>query len=189
MPCSRRAAWTASGCGSAFWRPASPRAHEAAASDAASNFSESLNGAQPLQDAQESDLRQDTLADEKASPESSEATGGAFGPAPPPQGKSVWFGLLEVRNVGPCREGLPSMYVVRRGEKEIKRGNWDASLAQVRKLIGAPLPPGKLAETRPDGALSWPSLPREQRSSGPELPQVSRHRHKGRRLLTMPFNS
>ncbi len=96
--------------------------------------------------------------------------------------------LLEVRNVGPCREGLPSMYTVRRGEKEIMRGNWDASLAQVRKLIGEPLPPGKLAETRPDGALPRPS-PREQRSSGPELPQVSRHRHKGRRLLTMPSNS
>ena len=58
------------------------------------------------------------------------------------------------------------MYVVRRGEKEIKRGSWDTSLAQARKLIGEPLPPGRLVETRPDGAVLRRS-PREQRSSGP----------------------
>ncbi len=111
-------------------------------------------------------LGPDTPAGEKAASESGEATDSTSGPEPPSKGKSLWFDRLEVRNVGPCREGLPSMYVVHRGEKEIKRGSWGASLAQVRKLIGKPLPPGRLAETRPDGALPRPS-PREQRSSGP----------------------
>ena len=144
---------------------ASPKAHLAASEAATSNFSESLNGAPPLQDALEADLRRDAPTDEKASPESSEATGGAFGPAPPPEGQSLWFDVLEVRNVGPVREGLPYMYAVRRGEKEIKRGNWDTSLAQARKLIGEPLPPGRLTETRPDSAVLRPSLTREQRST------------------------
>ena len=104
---------------------------------------------------------------EEAQTETAPAAEQSAEPKPPPEGKSLWFDLLEVRNVGPCREGLPSMYVVRRGEQEIKRGGWDASLAQVRKLIDEPLPPGRLTETRLDSALPRPSLTREQRFSGP----------------------
>ncbi len=157
---------------------ASPQAHEAASEAAASDLCESLNGAPPLQDALEADLRQ---ADEPKEPRS---------PPPPGQGESLWFGGdLEIRNVGPVRDGLPPMYALHRGGQEVMRSNWDACLAKAEKLLdGVPLPPGRLTETRPDGALPRPS-PREQRSSGPELPQVSRHRHKGRRLLTTPFNS
>ncbi len=151
-------------------------------------FPESFTGTQAPAGESAGSAGPDTPVSEKAPQESVEAADGASEPKPPPEGQSLWFGLLEVRNVGPVRDGLPYMYAVRRAEQELKRSNWDTSLAQVRKLIGEPLPPGRLAETRPDGALPRPS-PREQRSSGPELPQVSRHRHKGRRLLTMPFHS
>ncbi len=104
-----------------------------------------------------------TPAAEQTAPESAD---GSSEPEPPPEGQSLWFDLLEVRNVGPCRKGLPDMFALHRGGQEVMRGSWDTSLAQASKLIGEPLPPGRLVETRPDGALPRPS-PREQRSSGP----------------------
>jgi hypothetical protein len=133
---------------------ASPQAHEVAFGAALFDLHESLNGAQPPQDALEADGHQ---ADEAKEPQL---------PPPPDQAESLWFGRdVEIRNLGPDRRGLPPLYALHRGEKELKRGSWDACLAQAKKLIGEPLPPGRLTETRPDSAVLRPSLTREQRST------------------------
>ncbi len=135
-----------------------PKAHLAASEAVTPNFCESLNGAQPLQDALEADLRQ---ADEPKEPRS---------PPPPGQGESLWFGRdLEIRNVGPVRDGLPPMYALHRGGQEVMRSNWDACLAKAEKLLdGVPLPEGKLADTRTE------AVPLHVRADqSPPLPQHS----------------
>jgi hypothetical protein len=112
-------------------------------------------------------LGPDTPAGEKAAPESTEGAEESAEPTPPPEGKSISFGAVEIRNVGPQRPGLPATFTVCRGGLTLTHGNWATCLAMAEKLVGTPLPPGKVIDARADSALSWPSIPREQRSSGP----------------------
>ena len=130
------------------------------------NFPESFNGARAPADESDGSEGSDTPDGETASQQTPEGAEESTEPTPPPEGKSLSFGAIAIRNDGPQRPGLPPTFAVCRAGLAIQQGNWAVCLALAEKLVGPPLPPGKLAETRPDGALSWPS-PREQRSSGP----------------------
>ncbi len=114
------------------------------ASGAATDF----RGTQPPQGALEAEGHQITPDTGKVAQEPcNEST---ISPPPPGRGKSLWFGRnLEIRNVGPVRDGLPPVYALHRGGQEVVRSNWDLCLAKAEKLLdGVPLPKGKLADTR-----------------------------------------
>jgi len=123
---------------------AAPRPLTVASEAAASDF----RGTQPPQGALEAEGHQITPDTGKVAQEPcNEST---ISPPPPGRGKSLWFGRnLEIRNVGPVRDGLPPMYVLHRGGQEVMRSNWGLCLAKAEKLLdGVPLPKDKLADTR-----------------------------------------
>ncbi len=133
------------------------------------NFAESFNGTQAPAGESDGSKGTDTPDGETASQQTPERAEESTEPEPPSEGKSVWFGLLEVRNVGPCREGLPSMFALHRGGQEVMRSSWVACLAKAEKLLdGVPLPKGKLADTRTE------TVPLHVRADqSPPLPQHS----------------
>ncbi len=123
----------------------------------------------------------DTTANGEAAPVSLEGDDEAV-ETPPPSNKSVWFDRVEVRNVGPIRDGLPDTFCVRRDSQDLRRGSWEICLELVRKLLGDPLPKGQILETTKDDAI-WPSLRTDQEPPRPPVPRVEHGRlgHRKRR--------